>query len=57
MANFSSTNTHSKKLGAGTILVPKKERQHYFKENARYVVTKKDIAGNATIGDYWEILR
>ena len=45
----------SKKLFAGMVLVPKKDKKHLFKENARYVVTQIDVDGSGDIGDYWEV--
>lgn len=45
----------SKKLFAGMVLVPKKDKRQCFKKNARYVVTQIDVDGNGDIGDYWEV--
>ena len=40
---------------AGTVLIPKPEYAHKFRNWKEHVVTEKEEEGNGTIGDYWMV--
>lgn len=42
-------------ITVGTILIPKKDKEHLFPPNVQYVITQRDVDDKGEIGEYWTI--